>query len=200
MGVGAATVRRWTAAGRLQAFVTPGGHRRYHATDVLKLIGRPGRAPQAFSAEELGTLWGARESSAAKEARTEGWYGAYSEAEKAAARDHGHAVLQLAARYVANPAERDQIEREMAPLAVAYAEQAARVGVSLGDLLRAFGHFRRPMYAVVQAPGEVTTGPAVAAFAPAVMALAEFLDRFTLAAIETFVKSVLDPLAARLQR
>jgi len=158
IGVGAATVRRWTAAGRLNAFITPGGHRRYNASDVLRLVGRPGRATRAFSAEELGALWTARGATAAREAQAEGWFGAFSEAEKAAARDHGRALLALAARFVANPSERDDANREAALLAVAYAEQAARVWGSLGELLCAFGHFRRPLYAVVAPPDETATG------------------------------------------
>jgi len=38
MGMSANTVRRWTDSGRIAAYRSPGGHRRYLAADVLALM------------------------------------------------------------------------------------------------------------------------------------------------------------------
>src|SRR5665811_2473309 len=38
LGVSANTVRRWTDAGRIAAYRSPGGHRRYLAEDILALL------------------------------------------------------------------------------------------------------------------------------------------------------------------
>jgi excisionase family DNA binding protein len=38
VGVSPATLRRWTEAGDLEAFVTPGGHRRFARTSILGLL------------------------------------------------------------------------------------------------------------------------------------------------------------------
>lgn len=37
------TVTRWAAAGRLPSIRTPGGHRRFYASDVRRLLAREGR-------------------------------------------------------------------------------------------------------------------------------------------------------------
>ena len=37
LGVNEATLRQWTDEGKLSAFVTPGGHRRYSKSDLIKL-------------------------------------------------------------------------------------------------------------------------------------------------------------------
>ena len=42
LGVNEATLRQWTDEGKLSAFVTPGGHRRYSKSDLRKLT-RPGQ-------------------------------------------------------------------------------------------------------------------------------------------------------------
>ena len=42
LGVNEATLRQWTDEGKLSAFVTPGGHRRYSKSDLKKLT-RPGQ-------------------------------------------------------------------------------------------------------------------------------------------------------------
>ena len=40
LGVSANTVRRWTDAGRIAAYRSPGGHRRYLADDIHALLSR----------------------------------------------------------------------------------------------------------------------------------------------------------------
>lgn len=38
-----ATVTRWAAAGRIGSIKTPGGHRRFHESEVRALLGAPSR-------------------------------------------------------------------------------------------------------------------------------------------------------------
>jgi hypothetical protein len=43
LGVSPATLRRWSAAGKVRAFTTPGGHRRYAESTIRQLLGRAAR-------------------------------------------------------------------------------------------------------------------------------------------------------------
>lgn len=44
LGVSPATLRRWSAAGEVQAYTTPGGHRRYARSTILGLLPDTGRS------------------------------------------------------------------------------------------------------------------------------------------------------------
>lgn len=52
VGVSPATLRRWTEAGDLEAFVTPGGHRRFSRSSILGLL--PHGAKRRRRLQELG--------------------------------------------------------------------------------------------------------------------------------------------------
>ena len=84
-------------------------------------------------------------------------------------------------------------------LAERYGRQAARVGVSLGDLMAAFGHFRRPLFTAIE-EGEVGgdgSSQDSRTMAAVLLDLAEFLDVFTIRMVEAYVDSVLAPLTVR---
>lgn len=49
IGVSPATLRRWTEAGDLEAFVTPGGHRRFARTAIQSLLAAAGARPARLS-------------------------------------------------------------------------------------------------------------------------------------------------------
>ena len=44
LGVVPATLRRWSTAGRVSSFTTPGGHRRFSRTEILRLL--PSQEPE----------------------------------------------------------------------------------------------------------------------------------------------------------
>lgn len=49
LGVAQSTIRKWSDQGRVPAFYTPGGHRRYRRTDLETFLERSGPAGQAKS-------------------------------------------------------------------------------------------------------------------------------------------------------
>ena len=50
LGVDQSTLRRWSDAGKVPVFRTPGGHRRYAEDDLLTLLGEKGRRPVYLAA------------------------------------------------------------------------------------------------------------------------------------------------------
>src|SRR5687768_10936681 len=55
LGVAQSTMRKWSDLGRVSAFYTPGGHRRYRRTDLDQFLDRSGPA-SAASAAKTGPL------------------------------------------------------------------------------------------------------------------------------------------------
>jgi len=49
LGVAQSTIRKWSDNGRLSAFYTPGGHRRFRRTDLDAFLSRSGGTPAARS-------------------------------------------------------------------------------------------------------------------------------------------------------
>lgn len=45
LGVAQSTMRKWSDSGRVSAFYTPGGHRRYRRSELDQFLDRSGRAP-----------------------------------------------------------------------------------------------------------------------------------------------------------
>src|SRR3954463_12494970 len=46
LGVAQSTIRKWSDQGRVPAFYTPGGHRRYRRADLDKFLESPGPGPR----------------------------------------------------------------------------------------------------------------------------------------------------------
>jgi excisionase family DNA binding protein len=95
LGVSPATLRRWTEAGDLEAFVTPGGHRRFARTSILDLL--PSGSKRKRRLHELGetperVVRQYRRELA--EARPGGeWVAAMGEAERESFREPGRRIL-----------------------------------------------------------------------------------------------------------
>lgn len=95
IGVSDATLRRWAEAGDVEAFVTPGGHRRFTRHALLQLLPSPTRTTRTLS--QLGgtpdrvARYYRRELAAT--AAGPGWVGALDEAERETFRVPGRQIL-----------------------------------------------------------------------------------------------------------
>ena len=81
LGVSVATLRLWTAAGKLQASTTPGVHRRYAEGEVRRLLAeRPDPAWDSAAQELVATLRTRYAQLARDEVRRQAWFSSFDDA------------------------------------------------------------------------------------------------------------------------
>lgn len=148
LGVAPGTLRRWSDDGRVSAFTTPGGHRRYRRTALERLIpgervARPSVARSGVTGSRLARAY-RREAQAA--ARSMPWLDGLTEEQRAWFRSHGRELATELVTYV--DADNDEVARlslnTAAQQAAAYGRMAAGLGLSLGQTVEGFLQFRRP--------------------------------------------------------
>ena len=145
LGVSEAALRLWTDEGKVKAFVTPGGHRRYSRAELKK-----------FSSKEIKML-------GAKDVVTEieETFSQHREISKTyfsnvpdpeAAREYqqalagsGHDLLQLIMQYISEPANRTATLEKIREVSARHGEISANLGLSLTDSVQAFLLHREPI-------------------------------------------------------
>ena len=134
MGVSSATLRRWSDAGEIRAFTTPGGHRRFSRDAVASLL--PADAPERPSPN--GRLaWSLVVSEIP-------WFAHLDPADQRAMRRHARRISTALAAFTdaATAEERVCSLAEAESSAAACATLAAGSGVGLRETVEAFLSFR----------------------------------------------------------
>jgi excisionase family DNA binding protein len=154
LGVSTATVRRWADAGRLTAFTTPGGHRRFNRTTLEQMLPsdrgrRHELADAGLTPARLSRAY--RRSAAAPATRETAWLAALDATERDTFRRLGR---QLAWELVAHldadePEARHHHLVEATAVAVEYGRRGAELGLPMSDVVEGFLAFRRPFLAEV---------------------------------------------------
>ncbi len=146
LGVHPATLRRWVDEGAVDAFFTPGGHRRFRLADLERFeqqhhrIGCP-VSPQSglvdhAIAHTRHDIPGQR------------WTTPYGEAEREIQRNLGRRLMGLTLQYLARTDEAGELLSEARALGVQHASNAMHRGQSLTDLLNAISFFRATLVEV----------------------------------------------------
>ncbi len=135
-----ATLRQWADRGRIRAYRTPGGHRRFAEEDVRALLAEP-RSPELDLLMNA-AVGRARLESSAGRLSTEGWYARFDEAAKERHRQLGRMLMSVLIRNLAHPDGAEKALEEARPIGREYARLAAGSGLSLADSMRAFLHFQ----------------------------------------------------------
>ena len=170
MGVSSATLRRWSDAGAIQTFTTPGGHRRFSRSAVARLL--PSNAPESSSE--------ARQRDMAQAAREVSWFPDLDPVAQRQMRQHARRIsTALIASMEAGAAdERASSLAEAESCAAACGELAAGRGVGLRETVEAFLTFRASyLRAMIETSTEQVNGDGARASAASVEAATDAFDR-----------------------
>ncbi|HSL97803.1 MAG TPA: helix-turn-helix domain-containing protein [Candidatus Deferrimicrobiaceae bacterium] len=190
VGVDPDTLRRWADDGRVRAFSTPGGHRRFDRRDLERLLER--RQPRRRSLADLGAT-----PERVVRAYTKAYRmpdeprarlgAAFAAEDRAAFRDDGRQLVTALLRYLdaRTPATRRRWEAHASDVVAATGTRLAAAGGSVDEAIATFITARRPFLASLGALGRrgVLDGPAVTALYDDAVAL---LDRLLLILVSSF--------------
>jgi excisionase family DNA binding protein len=156
LGVSEAALRQWTDEGKIKAFITPGGHRRYSKGELLKLTGIHRRGHGIKEMVERMELTPSLHLQIAQErfAQTS-WYRELDIDSRRQLAEFGRKILNLTIAYITKHKQRDEILELARELGHDIGRQLAKLGLSLTDSLEAFLWHRAPVVNVI---AELTKG------------------------------------------
>jgi len=146
LGVSEATLRQWTDEGKIGAFITPGGHRRYSRAEIRQFMGLQQRVHgiKDLVAELEGAATLHHEIARANFSNTS-WYGRLSKESQVRLAQHGRRLLNLVISYIAEPGKREETIKLVHNTGSDFGEELAKQGLSLIDSLEAFILHREPV-------------------------------------------------------
>jgi len=189
VGVDPDTLRRWADDGRLRAYATPGGHRRFAVADLQRVVAtrRPERRPLA----ELGAT-SDRVTRAYARSYRDADAGApvrdrFDEDARMAFREDGRRLVEVLLGYLdaAGDTDRDRWETEAATLVEATAIRLRSGGADIAEAIAAFTGARRPFMTELAAIGRRRSLD-VAALTATYEGAAALLDRLLLRFVDAF--------------
>jgi excisionase family DNA binding protein len=139
LGVNEATLRQWTDEGKLSAFVTPGGHRRYSKSDLIKLT-RPGQ--KVLGIKDL--VSELEDTTPLHREIARAFLNSSPQAVKPCKEDQlqlaelGRQLLNLTARYISEPSKREDALDAARDTGRGFGRLLAEIGVPLTASAEAF--------------------------------------------------------------
>lgn len=146
LGVAPATLRRWTDEGRISAFTTPGGHRRFPRAALERLL--PYERPARAGAAGVTTARVARAYRRRSREVTAGmpWLTVLTDAQRTLFREHGRRLAGALLAFL-EAGDEDGSEQRLAEAAAEaeeYGRVAASLRLSLSQAVEGFLRFRSP--------------------------------------------------------
>jgi excisionase family DNA binding protein len=155
VGVAPDTLRRWADSGRVESFVTPGGHRRFLRSALEAMMHAPRR--HRYGVDRLtgsaGTISGEVHRRMARSGDAPPWQARLSAEQRADFRRWGQRTFNLVLEYVAagKRAERTLLLGEAEKMGALYGAEASRAGLSLAEAVEAFLFYRSPVLEAIAA-------------------------------------------------
>ena len=142
LGVSEATLRQWTDNGKVKAFVTPGGHRRYSRTELSKLTGA-----RKYGVKELVKKMepSLHLQVVQKRFARASWYKKLGVKSRRKLGEFSQEILNLAIMYLSRRRQRGETSKLAKKLGGDLGEYLAKSGLSLTDSLEAFLVYRAPV-------------------------------------------------------
>jgi len=157
LGIHPTTLRRWVDDGQIDAFLTPGGHRRFWLADLDRFEQEHHRTRlPAVSQSE----WADHAIAQTRQEIThQRWVAAYDGPEREIQRLLGRRLIGLTLQYLAASTDNAALLAEARALGVEHARNAMRSGQPLVDLLQAISFFRMTLLevAIVERPQPAAT-------------------------------------------
>lgn len=151
------TLRRWADSGQVPVFLTPGGHRRFAASDVQHMatrrhaVRRVGPVERIWADQAL-TL--ARKQLAQQE--QERWLRKHDSSTRMRGRQMGHQLMSVILEYVTSESDDERLIGQARNIGRQYGRSSRDLGLPLTDALRAAMFFRDTLTtSAVQLPDNV---------------------------------------------
>ena len=192
VGVDADTLRRWADDGRLKAYATPGGHRRFALSDLQRVTAtrrpkRPALADLGATSDRLARAYARSYRTDTAVASIRAGLGAE---ERAAFRGDGRRLVAVLLSYLdaAGPRQRDRWELEASGIVEGLAVRLATGGVTTREAIATFVAARRPFLTELAGIGRRRSLD-VAGLTATYDAAADLLDRLLLAFVDAYHQS-----------
>lgn len=186
LGVSEATLRHWTDEGRLKAFITPGGHRRYQESELRQFMESQRHAHGMNDLLAKMELVPLSEMQLAKSHfANAGWYINLSDESRAKLRLLGGSLFRLAIDCLTRSKKPEENMQSATDIGREFGKYLAEIGVSLTDSLEAFLLHRTPFVNAINdmvKGNEYLKGRA----AEALPLLAQITDRVLLSMVESY--------------
>jgi excisionase family DNA binding protein len=150
LGISPATLRRWSDAGRLRVYTTPGGHRRFSRSALERLLPadrsrRPSIGGAGLSPSRIARTYRRASRDAAPELP---WVLTLSDEQRLLFRERGHILAASLLQYLdaPQPEAADHHLEEASGSATEYGTVAATLGLSLSQTVEGFLRFRAPFH------------------------------------------------------
>ncbi len=146
LGVSEAALRQWTDEGKIKAFVTPGGHRRYSRVELKKFMTSH---QKTLGIKDLvnrleDTLPVHREI-ATSFLQAAAWYKELDQESQEHFASLGRQLLSLIIRCVTEPSKQEETLKAIRDIGRSFGETTAKLGLPLTDSVQAFTQHRDPI-------------------------------------------------------
>ena len=145
LGVSETTLRLWTDEGKIRAFVTPGGHRRYSKNDLRRFTGLQGKVHSMKDLRtEMEEAAGLQHQIAETAFPATIWHDKLSQESRQKLAGYGRQMLNVILRYIMQPGKNDETIRLAREVGRDFGSELVRLGIPLSDAVEAFLLHRAP--------------------------------------------------------